>query len=81
MLKFPIGSYIGQHVCSVSRARIFTILWTVAHQAPLSMGLPRLEYWSGLPCPSPRNLPDPEIEPVSLAPAGKFFTTEPGKPT
>ena len=40
--------------------------WTGAHQAPLSMGFPRQEYWSGLPCPSPGDLPDPGIEPVSL---------------
>ena len=39
--------------------------WTVAHQAPLSMGFPRQEYWSGLPFPSLANLPDPEIEPAS----------------
>jgi len=37
--------------------------WTVAHQAPLSMGLPRPKYWSGLPFPSPGNLPDPGINP------------------
>ena len=39
----------------------------VAHQAPLSMGLPRQEYWSGLPCPSPGDLPNPGIEPESPA--------------
>ena len=50
--------------------------WT--HQSPLSMRFSRQEYWSGLPCPSPDNLPDPGIEPVSLkSPAlvGRFFTT------
>ena len=41
--------------------------WTEAHQAPVSMGLPRQEYWSGLPFPSPGDLPDPEIEPESPA--------------
>ena len=41
--------------------------WTVAHQAPLSMEFPRQEYWSGLPFPSPRDLPDPEMEPRSPA--------------
>ena len=41
--------------------------WPVAHQAPLSMGFSRHEYWSGLPCPSPRDLPDPGIEPRSPA--------------
>ena len=50
-------------------------------QAPLSMGFPGQEYCSGLQFPSPRDLPDPGIEPVSPALAGGFFTTEPpGKP-
>ena len=49
--------------------------WTVAHRGPLSMGFSREEYWSGLPFPSPENLPDPEIQPVSPALAGRFFTT------
>ena len=54
---------------------------TVAHQPPLSMGLPRQEYWSGLPFPFLGNLPGSEIEPLSPALAGEFFTTEPpGKP-
>ena len=59
-------------------------LWTIAHQASLSMGFFRQEYWSGLPFPPPGNLHDPGIEPSSLASlalAGRFFTTEPlGKP-
>jgi len=61
--------------------------WTVACQAPLSMGFPRQEYWSGFPFPSPRNLPNPEIEPTSPAfqavfcIASGFFTAESlGKP-
>ena len=52
--------------------------WTVARQAPLSMGFSRQEHWIGLPLPSPGDLPDPGIEPVSLtspALAGMFFTT------
>ena len=52
----------------------------VAHQAPLSMGFSRQEYWSGLPFPSPGDLPDPGIKPESPespALAGGFFTTEP----
>ena len=44
--------------------------WTEAHQAPLSMGFPRQEYWSGLPFPPPGDLPDPGIETVSLAVLG-----------
>ena len=55
---------------------------TVALQAPLSMGFPRQEYWSGLPFPSSGDLPNPGIEPMSPALAGVFFTTEPpGKST
>ena len=45
----------------------FAIPWTVAHQAPLSMGFPRQEYWSGLPFPSPGDLPHPGTEPESPA--------------
>ena len=60
--------------------QLFATPWTVADQAPLSMGFPRQEYWSGLPFPSPGDLPDPGIEPTSPA-LGGFFTTEPlGKP-
>ena len=55
--------------------------WTAACQAPLSMGFPRQEYWSGFPFPSPGDLPDPGIELTSSAMAGGFFTLEPpGKP-
>ena len=52
-------------------------LWTIAHQAPLSMDFSRQEYWCGLPCPPPGDLPDPGIEPMSLmSPAleARFFT-------
>ena len=53
-----------------------------SRQAPLSMGFPRQEYWSGLPFPSPGDLPNPGIKPMTLALAGGFFTTGPsGKPT
>ena len=68
-----------------SRVRLFATLWTVAYQAPLSIGFSRQEYWSGLPYPAPGDLPDPGIKPVSLtSPAllGRFFATSaPGKPT
>ena len=50
--------------------------WTVDHQAPLSMGFPRQEYWSGLPFPSPGDLPNPGIEPTTAALAGGSFSTE-----
>ena len=58
------------------------ISWTVALQAPLSMGFPRQEYWSGLSFPPPGDLPTSGINPVSPALAGGFFITEPpGKPS
>ena len=66
----------GQYACvlSLSHVWLFATPWTVARQAPLSTGFPRQEYWSGLPCPPPGDLPDPGIEPASPAAAGGFFT-------
>ena len=68
--------YVGQDVywllleapaCGLSRllshVQLFSTLWTVAYQAPLSMGFSRQEYLSGLPCPPPGNLTDPGMEP------------------
>jgi len=49
--------------------------WTVAHQAPLPMGFPRQEYWSGMLFPSPGDLPNPRIQLASPSLAGGFFTT------
>ena len=54
--------------------RTLTAPWTIAYQAPLSMGFSRQEYWNGLPFPSPGDLPDPGIEPRSCI-AGRWFTT------
>ena len=63
---------------------LFATPWTAARQAPLSMGFSRQDYWSGLPFPSPGDLPNPGItppSPASPALAGRFSTTElPGKP-
>ena len=53
------------HMCYFSQVPLFETLWVVAHQAPLSMELSKQEYWSKLPFPSPGDLPDPGIEPVS----------------
>ena len=64
----------------LSPVRTFATPWTVARQAPLFKGFSRQEYWSGLPCPSPVDLPDPGIKPgspPSPALAGGFFTAEP----
>ena len=67
----------------LSPVQFFATPWTVAHH-PLSIGCPRQEYWSGFPFPSPGDLPDPEIEPVSPALADVFFCFLPlshlGKP-
>ena len=61
-----------------SCVQLFLTLWTIAHQASLSMGFSRQEYWSGFLCPPPVDLPDLGIEPESVASlelAGRFFTT------
>ena len=60
-------TYTRLKVKSLSRVRFFAIPWTVAHQAPPSMEFSRQEYWSGLPFPSPEDLPNSEIEPRSSA--------------
>ena len=68
------------HVQSLSVPQLFATLWTLAHQAPLSMTRPRQEYWNRLLFPSPGVLPDPGMEPASPeapALAGGFFTSEP----
>ena len=66
---------------SLSCVRLFATPWTVAYQASLSMGFSRHEYWSGLPFPSPGDLPDPGIEPRSPALEAEALTSEPpGKP-
>ena len=60
---------------SLSRVRLFETPWTVAYKSPLSMEFSRQEYWSGLPFPSPGDLPNPGIELKSPTLAGRFFTT------
>ena len=69
-------------VCLVSKSCTTPATpWTIAHQAPLSMGFPRQEYQSGLTFPPPGDLPDPGIEPGSPSLTGGFFTADPvGKP-
>ena len=64
-------------VKSLSRVRLFATPWTVAYQASPSMGFSRQEYWSGLPFPSPGDLPDPGIEPGSPALQADALTSEP----
>ena len=65
LLSGPLGSPLYVKVKSFSHVRLFATPWTVARQAPPSMGFSRLEYWSGLPFPSPGYLPDPGIKPQS----------------
>ena len=62
-----LASKVKVKVRSLSRVRLFATPWTVAYQAPPSTGFSRQEYWSGLPFPSPGDLPDPGIEPGSPA--------------
>ena len=67
---------------SLSRVRLFATPWSVAHQAPPSMEFSRQQYWSGLPFPSPGDLPDQGIEPGSPALQADALPSElPGKPT
>ena len=79
----PQGKPISKEseVKSLSRVCLFSTLWTVAHQAPPSMGFSRQEYRSGLPFPSPGDLPNPGIEPRSPALQADTLSSEPpGKP-
>ena len=59
--------------CMLSCVQLFETLWNAAHQAPLSMGFSRQEYWSRLPFLSPGHLPDPAIEPTSPIDTEKMF--------
>ena len=79
-----LSSFIGYMRVRVlsrfSHAQLSAALWTVACRAPLSMGFSRQEYWSGLSCSSPGDLPDPGIEPMSLMSpvlTDRLLTTEP----
>ena len=69
------------HTCVLSHVQLWVsnsvTPWTIAHQAPLSMGFPRQKYWSELSCLSLGDSPNPGIERASLeSPSGGFFTTE-----
>ena len=70
--------YACVHAKLLQSCLTLVTLWTVACQAPLSLGFSRQEYWSGLPCPPAGDLPDPGIKPaspMSPAVAGGFFTS------
>ena len=83
LIQFSLEGSLCMLSC-LSHVQLFATLWTVAHQAPLSMGFSKQEYWNGLSCPPPGDLSHPGIEPTSLmspALAGRFFTVAPpGKP-
>ena len=72
-----LTGYFLKIIILLSRVRLFATPWTVAHQAPSSMECTRQEYWSGLPFPSPGDLPDPGIEPRSPALQVDTFPSEP----
>ena len=79
-LQCSCSQRLGVHVSYtqlLSRVWLFSTPWTVACQAPVSMNFSRQEHWSGLPFPTPGDLPDPGINPESPASAGRFFTTVP----
>ena len=67
-----------------SHVQLFATPWTIAHQAPLSMGFSKQEYWSGFPCPPPGDLPNPGIKPHLLGllhwQTGSLPLAPPGKP-
>ena len=71
------GCIRAMKVKSLSRVRLSATPWTIAHQAPLSMGFARQEYWSGLPFPSPGDRPNPGIDPRSPALRADALTSEP----
>ena len=73
----PGKPFSSMKVKSLSRVQLFATPWIVAHQAPLSMGFSRQDYWSGVPFPSPGDLPNPRIEPRSPALRADALTSEP----
>ena len=72
----PLLSLRLLFICSVMSDSYVTP-WTIVCQAPIFMGFPRKAYWNRWPFPSPGDLPDPGMEPMSSVLAGRFFTTEP----
>ena len=80
--SMPVGFHEKRvKVKSLSRVRLFATPWTIAYQAPLSMGFSRQDYWSGLPFPSPGDLLNPGIEPGSPKLQADTLPSEPpGKP-
>ena len=81
MIRISVLNIEVSKLSSLSRVQLFVTPWTVANQAPPSMGFSRQEYWSGLPFPSPGDLPNPGIKPGSPAlQADTLPSKPPGKP-
>ena len=81
---FSFSRHMHAMLSCFSHVQLFLTLWTVAHQAPLSMEFSKQEYWSGLPCPPPGDLPDLGIKPEFLTTpvlaSGSLPLAPPGKP-
>ena len=81
---FSFSRHMHTMLSCFSYVQLFLTLWAVAYQAPLSMEFSKQEYWSGLPCPPPGDLPDPGIKPEFLTTAvlsgGSLPLAPPGKP-
>ena len=75
--RHRLSAFYCNAVMALNRVRLFATPWTVAYQVPPSMGFSRQEYWSGLPFPSPGDLPDPGIEPRSPASQADALPSEP----
>ena len=75
-----IPANLSESVSSSVVSQLFASLWTVARQAPLSMGFSRQDYWSGLPFPTPGDLPNSRIEPTSPALQADSLLFEPPRP-
>ena len=76
MFMLILTRFVCVYACALSRVQLFVTLWTVAHQASPSVEFSRQEYWSGLPFPSPEDLPNPGIKPTpptSPTLADRFF--------
>ena len=80
-LTFDMTFWFECVLSSFSPVWLFATPWTVAHQAPLSMGFSRQEHWSGLPCPSPGDHPNSGIEPKSTSQAASLLLSYLGSPT
>ena len=80
-LWLPPHHFLGVHAKLLQSCPLFATPWTVAHQAPLSVGFSRQEYWSGLPCPPSGDLPDSGIKPGSALQVDSLSLNLQGSPS